>query len=187
MSNNQTPVHHIVIIGGGPGGYEAALAGRQLGAKVTLIEANGVGGNAVLTDVVPSKSLIATAEAANRVSHASNLGIYFALDGKTIKPQMKVDLGAVNRRLLDLAEAQSKDMLAHLVSEGVHVVRGRGRLDGNHHVIITHETAMKSASKRRPSSLQLAPTRASCQMPNQTVSESSAGPSSIASISFRIT
>jgi dihydrolipoamide dehydrogenase len=143
VSNNQTPVHHIVIIGGGPGGYEAALAGRQLGAKVTLIEANGVGGNAVLTDVVPSKTLIATAEAANRVSHASNLGIYFALDGKTVKPQMKVDLGAVNRRLLDLAEAQSKDMLAHLVSEGVHVIRGRGRLDGNHHVIITHENGQE--------------------------------------------
>lgn len=139
MSNNQTIVHHIVIIGGGPGGYEAALAGRQLGAKVTLIEDKGIGGNAVLTDVVPSKSLIATAEAANRVSHAGNLGIYFALDGKTVKPQMKVDLGAVNRRLLDLAEAQSKDMLASLISEGVHVIRGRGRLDGNHHVIVTHE------------------------------------------------
>jgi pyruvate/2-oxoglutarate dehydrogenase complex dihydrolipoamide dehydrogenase (E3) component len=139
VSNNQTTVHHIVIIGGGPGGYEAALAGRQLGAKVTLIEDKGIGGNAVLTDVVPSKSLIATAEAANRVSHASNLGIYFAIDGKTVKPEMKVDLGAVNRRLRDLAEAQSKDMLANLVSEGVHVIRGRGRLDGNHHVIVTHE------------------------------------------------
>ena len=48
--------HRIVIIGGGPGGYEAARAGRQLGAEVVLIEENGVGGNAVLTDVVPSKS-----------------------------------------------------------------------------------------------------------------------------------
>ena len=57
MSTDATPTkkpHHIVIIGGGPGGYEAALAGRQLGAEVTLIERSGVGGNAVLTDVVPS-------------------------------------------------------------------------------------------------------------------------------------
>jgi NAD(P)H dehydrogenase (quinone) len=51
----------IVVIGGGPGGYEAALAGAQLGASVTLIERTGVGGSAVLTDVVPSKTLIATA------------------------------------------------------------------------------------------------------------------------------
>ena len=66
--------HHIVIIGGGPGGYEAALSGRQLGADVTLIEKSGIGGNAVLTDVVPSKTLIATAEAAQRVNHATALG-----------------------------------------------------------------------------------------------------------------
>ncbi|NDH66122.1 MAG: FAD-dependent oxidoreductase, partial [Microbacteriaceae bacterium] len=65
--------HHIVIIGGGPGGYEAALAGVQLGAQVTLIERNGVGGSAVLSDVVPSKGLIATAEAANAVRHAADL------------------------------------------------------------------------------------------------------------------
>ncbi|MEY4061044.1 MAG: hypothetical protein RIQ31_706, partial [Actinomycetota bacterium] len=67
MSNAEKKKHHIVIIGGGPGGYEAALAGVQLGAQVTLIERSGVGGAAVLTDVVPSKTLIATAEAAQRV------------------------------------------------------------------------------------------------------------------------
>jgi dihydrolipoamide dehydrogenase len=67
VSTEKTKKHHIVIIGGGPGGYEAALAGIQLGADVTLIERNGIGGAAVLTDVVPSKTLIATAEAAQRV------------------------------------------------------------------------------------------------------------------------
>src|SRR6185312_10192277 len=51
----------VAVLGGGPGGYEAALAAAQLGAEVTLIERVGVGGAAVLTDVVPSKSLIATA------------------------------------------------------------------------------------------------------------------------------
>ena len=43
----ETKPHHIVIIGGGPGGYEAALAGRQLGAEVTLIERKGVGAMAI--------------------------------------------------------------------------------------------------------------------------------------------
>ena len=57
----------IAILGGGPGGYEAALAGAQLGAEVTLVERVGVGGSAVLTDVVPSKTLIATAEASNSI------------------------------------------------------------------------------------------------------------------------
>ena len=129
--------HHIVIIGGGPGGYEAALSGRQLGADVTLIEKSGIGGHAVLTDVVPSKTLIATAEAAQRVNHATALGVKFSFAGQPVKPKVEIDLGVVNQRLLDLAEQQSADMLETLVEAGVRIIHGSGRLDGNHHVIAT--------------------------------------------------
>ena len=62
----------------GPGGYEAALAGAQLGAEVTLVEREGVGGSAVLTDVVPSKTLIATAEATTGVGEAADLAVLHA-------------------------------------------------------------------------------------------------------------
>jgi len=130
--------HHIVIIGGGPGGYEAALAGIQLGAEVTLIERNGVGGSAVLTDVVPSKALIATADAANAVRHATDLGIRFKSDGASVNPEVDIDLGAINQRLLSIAAEQSADMSAELTSQGVRLIHGSGRLDGNHHVIATH-------------------------------------------------
>lgn len=123
--------HHIVIIGGGPGGYEAALAGRQLGAKVTLIERSGVGGSAVLTDVVPSKSLIATAAAAEAVRAATTLGI--SLGGRAA---ISVDLAAVNTRTLELARAQSQEMFDSLIAAGVRIVIGNARLDGNHHVLI---------------------------------------------------
>lgn len=128
--------HRIVIIGGGPGGYEAARAGRQLGAEVVLVEESGIGGNAVLTDVVPSKTLIAAAEAAQRVSLAQTLGVNFSIDGKDVKPKVEIDLKAVNRRLLALAKSQSEEMLSILKEEGVRVVSGRGRLDGNHRVIV---------------------------------------------------
>ena len=60
LSNVSQPRTRIVIIGGGPGGYEAALVAAQLGARVTVIEDNGLGGACVLTDCVPSKTLIAT-------------------------------------------------------------------------------------------------------------------------------
>ena len=47
--------NHVVIIGGGPGGYEAALVAAQLGADVTVVDSDGLGGSAVLTDCVPTK------------------------------------------------------------------------------------------------------------------------------------
>lgn len=132
MVSTKNSTHHIVIIGGGPGGYEAALAGRQLGAQVTLIERQGVGGAAVLTDVVPSKSLIATATAADAVRTATSLGIDFG----AARSQLHVDLASVNQRLLDLAKAQSQDMFETLIAAGVRIIIGNGRLDGNHHVVV---------------------------------------------------
>jgi dihydrolipoamide dehydrogenase len=133
--NPNNSAHHIVIIGGGPGGYEAALAGRQLGAQVTLIERQGVGGAAVLTDVVPSKTLIATATAAEAVRTSSSLGIH--VGGKNA--EVSVDLASVNSRLLDLAKAQSKEMTEALKKAGVRIVNGTGKLDGNHAVIVEVE------------------------------------------------
>ena len=66
---------NVVIIGGGLGGYEAALVARQLGGEVTLVERRGLGGSAVLTDVVPSKTLIAAAEVMMRVRRAEEVGL----------------------------------------------------------------------------------------------------------------
>ena len=136
MANSSSNQHRIVIIGGGPGGYEAARAGRQLGAEVILIEDSGIGGNAVLTDVVPSKTLIATADAAQQVAQAQSLGVTFSIDSKPVKPKVEIDLEAVNKRLLALAKSQSEDMLLTLKNEGVRVISGHGQLDGNHHVVV---------------------------------------------------
>ena len=65
----------VAIIGGGPGGYEAALVARQLGAEVTLIHSTGLGGSAVLTDCVPSKALIATAGVITAGGSSASLGV----------------------------------------------------------------------------------------------------------------
>ena len=124
--------HRLAVLGGGPGGYEAALTGAQLGADVTLVERAGVGGAAVLTDVVPSKTLIATAEAATAVGEASDLGVQFFTrndKGRPVRPEIAVNLGAVNKRLLALAQQQSADMKAALARAGVRIVQGDGRLE----------------------------------------------------------
>jgi NAD(P)H dehydrogenase (quinone) len=121
-------VTRVVIIGGGPGGYEAALVGRQLGGEVTLIDSDGLGGSAVLTDCVPSKTLIATAEVMADTQDSGDLGLQDADD-------VGVDLAAVNQRVLRLASLQSDDIEARLRKNGIDVVRGRGRLDGPERVI----------------------------------------------------
>lgn len=130
----------IAVLGGGPGGYEAALAGAQLGADVTIVERSGVGGSAVITDVVPSKSLIATAEATNALAEAADLGVQFfsrGENGKPARPEIAVNLAAVNKRLMGLARQQSEDMRAELVRSGVRIVTGEGRLDGASAVIVS--------------------------------------------------
>ncbi|MET1045063.1 MAG: NAD(P)H-quinone dehydrogenase [Microbacteriaceae bacterium] len=130
----------IAVLGGGPGGYEAALAGAQLGAEVTLIERTGVGGSAVLTDVVPSKSLIATAEAATAITEAADLGVQFFTrteDGRPVRPEVAVNLAAVNQRLLRLARSQSDDMKKLLTRSGVRIVQGEGRLEGPNRIVVS--------------------------------------------------
>src|SRR5690625_7059399 len=73
----------VVIIGGGPGGYEAALTAVRQGAETTIVEQRGIGGAAVLTDVVPSKTLIATADVLDLVADSDGLGIRDADTGRS--------------------------------------------------------------------------------------------------------
>lgn len=127
-------VTRIVIIGGGPGGYEAALVAAQLGAEVTVVDCDGLGGASVLTDCVPSKTLIATAEVMTTFdSSYEELGIIVADDTPHIDTPAQVvgvDLGKVNRRVKRLALAQSHDITASVTQAGARVLRGRGRLEG---------------------------------------------------------
>ena len=115
-------VTRIVIIGGGPGGYEAALVAAQLGAEVTVVDCDGLGGASVLTDCVPSKTLIATAEVMTTFdSSYEELGIIVADDTSHIDTPARVvgvDLGKVNRRVKRLALAQSHDITASVTRAG---------------------------------------------------------------------
>ncbi|WP_448626973.1 NAD(P)H-quinone dehydrogenase [Geodermatophilus sp. URMC 64] len=124
----------IVIIGGGPAGYEAALVAAQLGAQVTVIEKDGVGGASVLTDCVPSKTLIASAGAMTSVRDSAGLG----LEGAELAT-VGLDLARVNARVKALALAQSTDIRERLTAEGVTIVSGRGRLADDAPGLAAHE------------------------------------------------
>jgi dihydrolipoamide dehydrogenase len=114
----------IVIIGGGPAGYESALVAAGLGAEVTLVDRDGVGGACVLTDCVPSKTLIATSDSVTAFRDAPRLGLQTADVG--------VDLASVNQRVKALAQQQSDDISARLVRDGITVIPGTARFAAAH-------------------------------------------------------
>ena len=132
----------VVIIGGGPGGYEAALVANQLGGEVTLVERDGLGGAAVLSDCVPSKTLIATAEVMVRIENARQLGLHIA--AADVTDVVRVDLGEVNERVLELARAQSRDIERRLRADGVEILRGTARLDGAHRVLVAADAGERA-------------------------------------------
>jgi NAD(P)H dehydrogenase (quinone) len=115
-------VTRIAIIGGGPGGYEAALVAARLGAQVTVVDRIGIGGAAVLTDCVPSKTLIATADVMTTLESADELGV------RSGGEVAGVDLARVNARVKSLAAKQSEDITEGLIKAGVTVLSGSGRL-----------------------------------------------------------
>jgi NAD(P)H dehydrogenase (quinone) len=119
----------IVIIGGGPGGYEAALVAAQLGAHVTVVEENGLGGACVLTDCVPSKTLIATSSMMAKLDSTLDLGISFdAMPTSSGRWHARADAPRIYSRIRELARAQSADVATRLAAEGVEVIAGRARL-----------------------------------------------------------
>jgi len=130
-----TSVNRVVVIGGGPGGYEAALVAAQLGADVTVVDSDGLGGSAVITDCVPSKTLIATAELMADMEEADELGLIIGRPGPE-DDALGVDLAKVNHRVKGLALAQSSDIERRLTRDGVRIVVGRGRLDGPERVVV---------------------------------------------------
>jgi NAD(P)H dehydrogenase (quinone) len=113
----------IVIIGGGPAGYEAALVAAQLDAEVTVVEAEGAGGACVLSDCVPSKTFIASSDVVTGYRDTEEFGVHS--DGLEA---VTVDAEAVHSRVKRLALAQSGDIHAKLIKAGVTFVHGRARL-----------------------------------------------------------
>src|SRR3954463_2200037 len=121
----------VAILGGGPGGYEAALVAAQLGADVVVVDRDGLGGACVLADCVPSKTLIATSESMTSFACSEPLGVRLR-SGAHPEAEVTADLARVNARVKALALAQSLDIARRVAREGVRVIRGTGRIVGPH-------------------------------------------------------
>jgi len=118
----------FVILGGGPAGNIAATTAARLGAEVTMIERDVVGGAAHLWDCIPSKSMIATGRAISRTRAIGGMGL---ADVDTA-----VDVGTLTNRIEWIKNTMSGNTTSLLESQGVRMVRGTGRFTSSHSVAV---------------------------------------------------
>lgn len=124
----------IVIMGGGPAGYEAALVAAQHGSEVTIVERDGLGGACVLSDCVPSKTFIASSGARAGLHGFQELGIEAG--------DARIDLPAVHDRVRNLAAAQSADIRARIQRDGVRLITGTARFLDDQPGFATHKVGV---------------------------------------------
>jgi dihydrolipoamide dehydrogenase len=112
----------VVVLGGGSGGYAAALRASQLGMTVALIEKDKVGGTCLHRGCIPTKALLHAGEVADAAREAEQFGVLATLNG--------VDLKGVNAYKDGVVSGMYKGLQGLIKSRGITVVSGTGRLAG---------------------------------------------------------
>jgi dihydrolipoamide dehydrogenase len=112
----------FVIIGGGPAGNTAATYAARLGADVTLVERDVIGGAAHLWDCIPSKTMIATGGAMSFTRRIRGMGLEQQVAG--------VDTEALTERIESIKSRLQRNTTRLLDSQGVRIVNGAARLTG---------------------------------------------------------
>ena len=107
----------IVVIGGGPGGYVAAIRAAQLGAKVTVVEKSYLGGTCLNVGCIPSKVWIASAEAYQHVKHAAAFGV-------TVSGEVGYDFAKMQARKDKIVQTQRGGIGMLFKKNGVAHVEG---------------------------------------------------------------
>ncbi len=116
----------FVVIGGGPGGVAAATYAARLGAEVTLVERDIIGGAAHLWDCIPSKAMIATGGALSFLARSEGMGL------EHVEPTIDTsNLSGRLAKILGHLEASNNDLLN---SQNVTILQGTGRLTGSHSI-----------------------------------------------------
>ncbi len=118
----------FVIVGGGPAGNTAATTAARLGAEVTLVERDLVGGAAHLWDCIPSKAMIATAGAMGFVDRSRGMGLTCAT--------AHLDFEALKTRIHAIETRLESNIVQLLNSQGVRMVQGRGTFVGPHEIAV---------------------------------------------------
>ncbi len=130
----------IVVIGGGPGGYVAAVKAAILGAEVTIVEKKKVGGTCLNVGCIPTKALLACSEVLSVIKEADKFGI-------TIEGEVKADFDAIMKRKDKVVNQLVKGIEFIFEHRGVKLVRGLGKLISKNEVEVTKDDGSKEVIK----------------------------------------
>ncbi|MCZ7534800.1 MAG: FAD-dependent oxidoreductase [Acidimicrobiia bacterium] len=117
----------FAIIGGGPAGNTAATVAASLGAEVTLVERDLVGGAAHLRDCIPSKAMIATGGELSELTRARSMGLH---------AEGRLDVAALRERVAGIEARLQRSVTELLESQGVRIIMGTGRLTGADRLVV---------------------------------------------------
>ena len=131
MADNGT-AFDIVVLGGGSGGYAAALRAAELGKTVALVEADKVGGTCLHRGCIPTKALLHAAELADNARDGAHFGVHTTLD--------RVDMGGVNQYKDNVIGRLYKGLQGLIKSRKIEVVEGWGTLTGPNTVQVGDRT-----------------------------------------------
>ncbi|MDR3034082.1 MAG: dihydrolipoyl dehydrogenase [Kitasatospora sp.] len=120
MANDASTVFDVVILGGGSGGYAAALRGAQLGLSVALIEKGELGGTCLHRGCIPTKALLHAAEVADETKEAAEFGVLATFQG--------IDINGVHKYKDDVVAGLYKGLQGLVASRKVTFIQGEGRL-----------------------------------------------------------
>lgn len=123
-----THTFDLVVLGGGSGGYAAALRAAELGKSVALIEKDKVGGTCLHRGCIPTKALLHAAEVADHVRDAASVGVNASLDG--------VDAAGVRAYRENIVAKKFKGLEGLIKARGITTVGGTGRLNADHTVSV---------------------------------------------------
>src|SRR5438552_14384088 len=112
----------LVILGGGSGGYAAALRAAELGKSVVLIEKDKVGGTCLHRGCIPTKALLHAGEVADQTRESATFGVNATFEG--------IDMGGVHKYKDGVVSKNHKGLTGHIKSRGISTVEGEGRLVG---------------------------------------------------------
>ncbi|WP_350002224.1 MULTISPECIES: dihydrolipoyl dehydrogenase [Pseudarthrobacter] len=118
----------ILVLGGGSGGYAAALRAVQLGLTVGLVEKAKLGGTCLHNGCIPTKALLHSAELADHARDSAKYGVNVTLDS--------IDINAVNAYKDGIIAGKYKGLQGLIKSKGITVIEGEGKLQGNDTVVV---------------------------------------------------